>query len=290
MLKQIKYLSEALLACIYFLVCYLLPLEVASSLSGKLLEIIGCLFKANKVAYKNLTLCFPNLSEQEKHKIIKKMWNNLGRVIGEIPHWQTMSSKKFTEQVTICDYSNGGFQKVKSALFLSAHYGNWEIFPRFLKENNLNLSLVYRPANNPFVDYIISRARDKHGIIQIKKGVGGIRKIMESLKSGHLIGMLVDQKTNDGIEVPFFNLPTRTTSAPANLALKFNIPIHLACVTRIRGAQYKIEIFPAIIASTEENTHSITSRINLKMEQWIRKDPTQWFWVHKRWDKKLYYD
>lgn len=288
MFKKAKHLIEALFTYIYFFVCYLLPIEVASYISGKLVETIGSFLKVNKVAHKNLSLCLPNLSEVEKRIIIKKMWNNLGRILGEIPHWQSMSKEEYYKRVTLKDYSNGMFKQEKRGLFISAHYGNWEIFPRFLNEQNLNFSLVYRPANNPYVDNIINGARRKQGIDLIKKGVSGIRKIVENLKSDHLVGMLVDQKTNDGIEIPFFGRLAKTTPAPANLALKFNAPIYLACITRKKGATYQIEFFSPLEISSGDDTYSIMCKINAEIERWILLDPSQWFWVHKRWDKEVY--
>jgi KDO2-lipid IV(A) lauroyltransferase len=218
------------------------------------------------------------------------MWDNLGRSIGEMPHWQNMDSKKFFEKVIINDCSNGSFVSSKAHLYLSGHYGNWELFPKLLEEYNLKPALVYRPANNPYVDKLINQSRAKKGISLIKKGKNGIREIITRLQNSGSIGMLIDQKTNDGIEVPFFGFMVKTTPAPANLALKFKAEIILTCVRRVKGANYSINIFPPLQITDDDNTLSIMHEINQNLEKWIREDPSQWFWVHKRWPKEWYKD
>jgi KDO2-lipid IV(A) lauroyltransferase len=266
----------------------MLPIEVASSMTGKLAELIGPRLKVSKVAYKNLSKCFPEMSFNQKQDTIKKMWNNLGRMVGEIPHWQKMSSEEYKKRVTFIDHSKGEFHQIKTGLFLSGHFGNWELIPKIIKELQLKLYLIYRPANNSYVDHIINKTREKDGIYLIKKGMTGLKDILHNLQKGCLVGMLIDQKTNSGIDVPFFNFPAKTTPAPAHLAIKLGVPMVIGCVRRTKGANYEIEIMPPILPKKDDDVVCIMTKLNTILENWIKRDPHLWFWVHKRWKPEFY--
>ena len=121
------------------------------------------------------------------------------------------------------------------------------------------------------------------------KGPVGARYIIKAIKNGEHIGMLVDQKQNDGIAVPFFGKDAMTASAIANLALKFNCQLVPTEVIRVKGPKFKVKIYdPIILEKTgdqEKDIYNTMVKINSILEGWIRKNPEQWFWVHNRWPK-----
>lgn len=264
-------------------------MHISSGLFGAVAEYVGPrLLKVSKVADLNLQMCMPNLNAAQRKKVIAGMWNNLGRIFGELPHWSMISSAKFKKLVKVVDHSNGAVFSNPGSIIASAHYGNWELSPRVFSELQLAVQLVYRPANNPYVDALILKHRNLPNIGHIKKGVSGVRSILKSLLEKKYVGMLVDQKTNDGIEVEFFGRTTKTTPAPANLAIKYGINIYLCQFRRVKGINYQFEIYPLEIAPSE-TAAQIMQHINQHIMQWIEHAPEQWMWVHKRWDKRLYY-
>ncbi|RZI46339.1 hypothetical protein EDM53_04240 [Rickettsiales endosymbiont of Peranema trichophorum] len=285
MLKHALHVLEAFFVYLFFYACKLLPMAFASYACGKLCQWIGHYTKVSKVADVNLMRCFPNYSEAKRRNIIQQMWNNLGRMIGEFPHWYKMSSKEFMSRVKINDISG---EISKGGILVSAHYSNWEILPRVLQEMNLKVHIIHRKANNPYVDAFINTIRQKTGVTLLRKGLVGVKEIVKALKAGHSVGMLVDQKTNNGIDVPFFGIPSKTTAAPANLAIKFNIPIFLAYVKRTGDGNYQVNILPPLKFSEGADVLSVMSQINRTIEEWIRESPSDWFWVHRRWNKSLY--
>ena len=119
------------------------------------------------------------------------------------------------------------------------------------------------------------------------KGPKGSIKMLRALKEGHSLAMLVDQKMNDGIAVPFFGRDAMTAPAIAEFALRYDMPLIPARVIRTQGAHFKATIYPPLTCKktgdTEKDVLTIMTTVNATLESWIRENPEQWFWVHKRW-------
>ncbi|MEM7617335.1 MAG: lysophospholipid acyltransferase family protein, partial [Pseudomonadota bacterium] len=252
---------------------------------------IGKFSKANKTAYNNLSLAFPNLSDGKKQQILENMWGNLGRVAGEFPHISKLDSEKFNQYVEHVNYEQISkmFKEKQQVILISAHFGNWELLMRSAYELDFPIYSVYRSANNYFIDKYIQNNRAQYQIGSIAKGKNGAKYMIKKIKEKQSIGMLVDQKMNDGISVPFFNRPAMTAPAVANLALKYNIPIIPIRVLRLQGFNFQIEAFDPIkydkTGNQSEDAYNIMLQINNLLEKWITEYPEQWFWVHNRWPK-----
>jgi KDO2-lipid IV(A) lauroyltransferase len=120
----------------------------------------------------------------------------------------------------------------------------------------------------------------------LRKSAEGGRKAFVLLRQGHHIGMLVDQKQNEGIAVPFFGRDAMTTPTPAIFAHRLGVPIAAARVERLKGARFRIIGYSIELASTGDRDADIretTRRINALLESWIRERPEQWLWAHRRW-------
>lgn len=283
-MRTFRHLLEAFFVYLVFYFFKLLPIDTASYLGGLIGRKLGVFVKASKIARSNLTLCFPNMSEEEKAEIINKMWDNLGRMVGEFPHISTLSDKEFKKRIKI-----NNFPKVppKCGLMVSAHFGNFELPARMAQHAGFTVHLVHRPANNPFVNRLINAQRERCGAVMFKKGKTGVKQMLEIAKNKDgIIGMLVDQKTNTGIDVPFFGMPAKTTPFPANLALKYNIPILCTKISRTKGAYFDIRISDPLPIKKHMTAQEIMTMIHTEFEKWIKETPEQWFWVHRRWGKE----
>lgn len=279
-LKKIKHLLEAAVAYFFYGLFYVMPIDMASTIAGFIVEKIGVHLSVSKIAYRNLNKCFPNLSHVERKTMVRRMWNHLGRIIGELPHWSRIPRAEFFERVKV-----KGMMKEwpRNAIYISGHFGNFELASKVSKECALNLHLIHRPANNIFIDNLINNERTKNGVRLFTKGLAGVRQIQKVFRQGGRVGMLVDQKTNDGISVSFFNIAAKTTSLPAKLAIKYNIPLIFVKMLRVEGAYYRVEFSQPLRAKTNDSVTAITEQINHQLERWIRESPEQWFWLHKRW-------
>jgi len=147
--------------------------------------------------------------------------------------------------------------------------------------------IVYRAPNNPMVDAIIAKVRGTYAAALAPKGADGLRSIVQHIQDGGTVFMVVDQKTNTGPEIPFFGRGARTGKAIARIAMKYGCKLIPARCERFDHARFRISFEqPWSVegdAGDEAHVRKTLTRINAKMEDWIRATPGQWMWMHKRW-------
>ena len=279
LIKRSLYPLEGLIVYIIYGILLILPVSVASSICGFILIKIGKFFKADKVAYRNISMCFPELGEDEKRSLIKDMWENLGRTIGELPYSSNLSQESCKQRINC----QKGFDKLpQNSILLSGHYGNFELISSIAACFGYTLHLVYRPINNPIVDHFMRKLRGKSAVQMIPKGVSGVKQMIDAIKAGHVLGMLIDQKMNQGEDLKFFGFNAKTTNMPAKLAIKHNLPVYMVRLERTKGANFNLR-YEQVPYTESDTPNTLMQRINDVLEKWIRQKPSQWFWVHKRW-------
>ena len=262
-------------------------LNISSHLGGTLAWIYGLFSNRNLIGMKNLNLVFPEKKFIEKKKILRKMWFHFGRVIGEYPHLHKINVHN-NKNIQVIGINNllGPLKKKKNCIYFSAHIGNWELSSHPLTQNGFKINFVYRAFNNEYVDDLLRKIRFKYGVKLIKKGSDGAKECIKILKNKENLGMLIDQKMNDGLPIIFFNKLAMTAPAIAKFALKFKCQIIPALCIREKGVKYKIEYFKPIKYSflkKLESEEKIMLYLNKIIEDWILKYPDQWIWVHDRW-------
>jgi Kdo2-lipid IVA lauroyltransferase/acyltransferase len=267
----------------------LLPLDWASGLGGFVARMVGPHLGVSKRARENLHLAMPELNDEAIEKIVRGMWDNLGRVCAEYPHLRQFRAFDEYGRIERDDRANilGAHAADKRYIFFSAHYGNWEIAIRTATEAGFAVTAVYRAANNPIVDRLITWARGADGGELVPKGAIAAYKAFGALRAGRELCMLVDQKMNDGIAVPFFGRDAMTAPALARLALRFNCAVVPVRVDRTTGAHFRITAEPPLDLPRSGNeaadTLALMTQVNRVIERWIRERPEQWFWLHRRW-------
>ena len=288
MKKNIKNILEYFLLISFYKISNFIGIRFSSLLGGVVLFVYGKFSLKNKIALKNLNKVFPSKNLKQKKTIINRMWFHFGRVIGEYPHLEKINALG-SENITIEGLENltDPLKKNKNCLFFSAHLGNWELTSHPLTELGYTISFIYRPPNNPFVDNLLRRIRKKYGVNLIRKGPSGAKECIKVLKSNKgNIGMLMDQKMNDGIKANFFGYEVMTASAIARFAIKFKCPIIPAICKRVNGTRFLIKYYPEIkyekILELESELN-IINYLNRYIETWIKESPEQWIWVHNRW-------
>lgn len=285
MSKSLKHQIEAKALAGFFACLRLLPISAASAVGGGIAQIIGPFFKAHRTAMHNLQRFLPQLDEPQRRRLLRQMWNNLGRTAAEMPHINDVSLKRRIE----IEGAHHMPPPDTPALFFSAHLGNWELLPYAAKKHGVPITLVYRKANNPIVDRMIADMRSVHAGNMFPKGPTGAVKMARAIKNGEAIAMLADQKMNDGIAVPFFGVDAMTAPAIAQLSLRYDLPIIPARVVRTEGARFLAIVGAPLQIEKSGNKdvdiQNIMQAINTTIEGWIRETPEQWFWVHQRWPK-----
>lgn len=266
-----------------------LPVDRASALGGWIGRTVGPRLRSTRTARRNLERAFPEKSPAEIDAIILGMWDNLGRVIAEYPHLDAIGA-----------YGPGGRTEVvggehidalrddgKAGILVSGHFANWEVKPVCSRKMGLELAVVYRAPNNPYVDRLLTELRGAGGGTHIPKGPEGARTLIRVLTKGGHVGMLIDQKMNDGMPVPFFGRDAMTAPAAAQLALRLGIPLVPARTERLDGARFRITVLPPVEPPNSGDRNAdvriLMERLNALLEQWIRERPAEWLWLHRRW-------
>jgi Kdo2-lipid IVA lauroyltransferase/acyltransferase len=281
----IKHYIEYALVRILFKALSSLPLDAASFIGGFMARSIGPFLSAHRTAKRNIHRVFPDITAEKEKRILTRMWDNLGRVAAEMAH---LSSDRLYQRITL-HQGNTLPDPGHQVLFFSGHIGNWELLSPIVYRNHIPTTLVYRKANNPLVDDFITRIRETQAHNLLPKGPTGAVKLVRSLKGGDSMAMLIDQKMNDGIAVPFFGTDVMTAPAIAEFALRYQMPIIPARVIRTQGCHFAATVYPPLAftpsGDQEKDVLAIMTQINAIVEEWVREHPDQWFWVHKRWPK-----
>jgi len=267
----------------------LLPFAVVSSLGGALARALGPKLKPSKAACANLKSAFPDKSDAEIEMVLRDVWENMGRTAFEFAVMDHLLTERGKRRVEIEGQDNidDAFATGKPVLFFGAHLGNWELLPVSAGILGFGVHVFYRAPNNPLLQKLFTQ-RSSPGEL-IPKGAPGAKRAFTLLKRGENLGILVDQKLNDGISVPFFGRDAMTGTALAEFALRFDAPMVPVQCIRLPGARFKLIYHPALTVTRSDDkkadVRTIMTDVNAMMESWIRKHPGQWLWLHKRWPK-----
>ncbi|MFC7475528.1 lysophospholipid acyltransferase family protein [Dankookia sp. GCM10030260] len=262
----------------------------ASDAGGALGRWLGPLLPVSRIARANLALALPERDAAARALILRGMWDNLGRTVGELPHLPAMRWEIVGVEHLAPLAADGG-----PAILVSGHLGNWEVLPPALERLGIRMGSVYRAADNPAVDALVNglRARAVAGkaLPLFPKGAQGARAALKFLSQGGVLGLLADQKLNDGIAVPLLGAPAMTAPAPAQLALRFRCPVIPGRVQRLGPCRFRLMVDPPLALPVGEDRQAairaLTLAINDRISAWIRERPEEWLWLHRRWPKDV---
>jgi KDO2-lipid IV(A) lauroyltransferase len=289
----IRYPLEAVLLAIFFGFVSVLPIDAASGVGGFLGRTLGPKLPRTRQADRNLRLAFPEKSDPERADIIRGMWENLGRVAAEYPHLDRIAAPDADRvEVVNPEYIYTLTKNGAPAILVGGHLGNWEILSIFAARLGIDMTSVVREQNNKLSQKIIDHYRRSVNIKRIKKGSQGAKQALVILRRGGILGLLFDQKMNDGIPVRFFGCEAMTAAAPAQLAIRLGCPLIPVRVERLRGARFRITCYSPVERAYSADRHTesgvLMRKLNKMLEDWIRERPEQWLWVHRRWPEETY--
>jgi len=268
--------------------------RAASALGGGLARMIGPLLPVSRVADDNLRRAMPEFDASQRRTIVRGVWDNLGRTVAELPHVGRLRAS-----VSGPGYEAVGLEHIDAviaaggpALLISGHLGNWEALPSVTAMRGLPFASFYRAPPNPYLDALIKRVRARAVAVPVatfNKGATGARQALAHLRAGGSLGILIDQKMNDGIEATLFGRPAMTAPAAAIFALRHRIPVVFGWTERLGPARFRVHILPPEpLPDTGDRTvdvATLTQVLNNRLEAAIRLQPAQWLWLHRRWPK-----
>ena len=290
-MKIIKYFFEFISIISLFCIFKIIGLKNASNLGSVLGKTFGPLFRQKNIIKKNIKIGLGNVDEKKEEEIINGMWSNIGRTFAEYIFLKDFKFNKTNFNHIKINGTNYLDQIKKSnepVIFYSGHFANFELMAMELDKSGVKTAAIYRPLNNFFLNPLMEYLRMKYICpTQIPKGRKGMREIINRIKDGYSVALMMDQRVSEGRKVPFFNVPALTTTIPAQLALKYDCKLVPISLERKEGANFEMTVHePYNIEKTgndEEDTKNITLKINKIIEKMIIKNPKQWIWSHNRW-------
>ena len=290
-MRIIRYFLEFILVIFFFLIFKIIGLKLSSKLGEIIGRYFGPLFRKKAIAKKNILIAFPNINETSIDQIIDDMWRNVGSIFGEYIHINKFSiidnNKK---KIVFTNRNNMEILKKnnKPIVFFSGHFANFELMAKCLQELGFNIGAIYRPLNNIFLNPIMEFIRKKYICpIQIEKGSNGTKKLIKHISNNNPLALMVDQRLSSSIRVPFFDQPATTTITPAQLAIKYDALLVPVFLKRLEKTNFEFFIEEPLIANRtndyDKDIFNITQIMNIKIEEFIKRDPAHWLWSHDRW-------
>ncbi len=248
-----------------------------------------------KVALQNLHIAFGReKSEGEIRSIAKRNFQNLGMTAIEFFRLPKMNMEAFQSKVNIegLEIYKKALNNKKGILLLLSHFGNWELMGLMSKFLGSSIAVIARPIKkNTWVDRLVRETRSETGLEVIPTEKAS-RKVMRVLSQNRIVGILIDQraKRSEGVWVDFFGKKASSTPALAVLAMRTGVPVLPVFMVRNGYQKHRLVIQePLQLVDTgniKRDVETNTQLMNQTLESMIRQYPDQWFWVHRRWERK----
>ncbi|MCP4706939.1 MAG: lysophospholipid acyltransferase family protein, partial [candidate division Zixibacteria bacterium] len=256
---------------------------------GKLAYLI--LSSRRRIAEENLCRAFHDeLDDTRISEIVKTVFINVARTTITFARQPVLKREKFVKSVKTVigsEFIDKALSEGNGAMMVTGHYGNWELFGRWLPSAGYPTDFLMGHQHNEKVNDLFIKFRQTEGLGLIPVGIAS-RHVLKSLKANRLIGVASDQHAaSGGVVVNFMGRPASTPKGPAAFAVKVNSPIIFGYLVREKYGQYKIEFFPPIYppnsGDTEKDINEMTQKYASILESLIRKKPEEWMWTHRRW-------
>ena len=285
-MKQIIYFLQYIGFIFIYFLYKVLPLNLSLKISSFLFRTFGKFSRANKTAINNCKSVFPNLKDEEIQNIVKKSWNNLGITVCELLRINDIFIKNKIKYINLENIEDF-IKNKKQAIFISIHQSNWEVIVPGLDRIGINIGGIYRHINNNFIDKLILNIRQNSLVSKnsfyTPKGKKSAKDVVDAINKSSSIVLLIDQKDSSGEEVMFFNKKVKTQTGFLKIARKYNLPIIPIQNKRIDNGNIELTFLePLYHNNLEINDTQMMEEIHNKIEQWIKAEPSQWFWQHKR--------
>ena len=284
-MKKFFYLIEFILIKLFFFILIIIGYKNGSNLGDFIGRLFGPIFRSKKLIENNLEQS-GIVDKKNYNKIISKIYGNYGRILAEYPFLKAFRNSKLNKFIEIDGLEN--LNKIKRekrrAVFISGHFNNFELMALQIEKAGINLCAIYRPLNNVFLNKTMEEIRENFICKnQIKKGRSGTRQILENIKKGNSVALMIDQRVREGIKINFFGKPASTTTIPAQLIKKYKCDLVPIYIERRKNNYFKMFVSEPIKIGNNKSIKEITEHLNKILEKMILKNVDQWIWTHDRW-------
>lgn len=271
----------------------LLPTDAAINASARVARTLGPWLPAHRVGRKNLALAMPELSDKERAKVLSDAWDSLGRMAAEFvfvdrifdvdPDNLNAGRIEVEGVETFVRIREGG----RPSIMFTAHTANWELLAVCAARFGLDVAVLFRPLNNALLGRWLDRVRGSVMGSLIESRKGALLALGAVLERGGNVGLLVDQRFHRGLSLPFFGHPAKTNPALGTLTRRYDCDVYASRAVRLPGGRIRLELKGPIElprdASGAIDVEATMARVNGIVEGWVRENPGQWLWMHRRW-------
>lgn len=272
------------------------PADPAIRFADRLARWIGPKMGRHTLMLHNLQRAFPEKTDQERLEIALDSWGNMGRLAAEyvfldrIFDYDPATEKAGRIEVGGVELFLELRDNPRPFIVFTAHTGNFELLPVAGSAFGLDVTVLFRPPNNPYVaEKVFNFRKERMGKL-VPSHAGSSFALARQLEKGGGVGVLVDQKFRKGLPTDFFGLPVRTNPLLAKLVRQFGCDVYPARCIRLPDNRYRLEIEPKIDiprdAKGSVDVQQTAQLLNDKVESWVRQYPGQWLWYHDRWHVK----
>ncbi|MFT5709581.1 MAG: KDO2-lipid IV(A) lauroyltransferase [Halioglobus sp.] len=271
----------------------LLPVDASSRFGHRVGSIIGPMMKRKTAVYEdNFHIAFPQKSEAEITALARASWGTAGRILGEYSHMDKILKERGGERIDIEVQGPNTclLDPNRPAVVVAAHLSNWEVIGAAFARLGIPNTTLYSPPTNPWIDRMLLKSRESLQC-QLVPRDNSAKRLMQSLKKGRTIGVVIDRRVDEGEKIPLFDQDKLTTTMPAKLALKFDCDLVPVRVERRKDANFKVTFYPPISplnsdACESDQAVDMIGQVHRLFEQWIRQQPQDWFCSKRLWPKR----
>ena len=286
-MKKLIYFIEFIFINIFFFFFKLLGYKISSNLGFLIGRLFGPIFRSKSLIVENLKKSKISI-KQNYNDVASNVLGNYGRIFSEYPFLKSFRNGQLNNFIEINgkNYLENILKEKKRVVFISGHFNNFELMAMQIEKVGIELSAIYRPLNNVFLNKTMEKIRTQYICKnQIKKGMAGTRQVIRNLKKGSSVALMIDQRVREGSKVKFFGNLATTTTIPAQLIKKYKCELVPIYIERKEKHYFKMHISKPIKVNTKKTTQEITLFLNTVLEKMILKKPDQWIWTHDRWKK-----
>jgi KDO2-lipid IV(A) lauroyltransferase len=270
----------------------ILPRPLARAIGIGLAWVIYLLHvRLRRVGMRNLAMAFPEKTEGERARILRGEFTSLGRQLAEVCHFPDYTLENVDEVVVFDGFENyeRAQARGKGVLLFAGHFGGWELSSFVLSMRGHWMYVLMRGMDNAYLGELILRYRTMHGNKAVDKD-DFVRGLLSAMKGGEVVGLLMDTNMTppQGIFVDFFGIPACTAAGPARIALRTDAAVvPTFTIWDAALGKYRLRFDPAVelvrTGDLEADIKANTQKLTAVIEEYVRKYPEQWLWVHRRW-------